>query len=219
MLSWESVEKSYTDAITAVFPLHRIVIFIFGFIITIGIKNQTHLSILETVANINISYFSSLSLVIKNFAIYDLFFSLSMVFAGWLSSRIILRTFLYLAARSTKLWTKINSNQPQYDFGDELKISERKEAVEWIDLITSEVKSRLKTINFNAETASGIGFGLLAAFYWGNILDLLGFLVLFVISTFLSLKSISIFISDYLGPYSVKVMLQSGQIKANIADI
>lgn len=219
MLSWESVEKSYTDAIAAVFPLHRIVIFASGLLITIGVKNQTHLSIVETIANINISYFSSISTLIKNFAVYDLFFALSMVFTGWLSSRVILRIFLYLAAKSTKLWTKINSNQPQYDFGNELKISERKEAVEWIDSMTTEVKSRMKTINFNAELASGIGFGLLVAFYWGNILDFLVFFILFAIAIFLSLKSISIFISDYLGPYSVKAMLQSGQIKENIVDL
>lgn len=99
-----------------------------------------------------------------------------------------------------------------------MNISERKEAVEWIDFMTIEVKSRMKAINFNAELASGIGFGLLVAFYWGNAIDFLVSFILFIISIFLSLKSISIFISDYLGPNSVKAMLQSGQINENIPD-
>lgn len=106
MLSWEAVEKSYTDAITAAFPLHRILIFASGLVITVGIKNQTHLSIFETIANINISYFYSISALLKNFVIYDLFFSLSMIFFGWVFSRIILRIFLFLAEKSTDLWKK-----------------------------------------------------------------------------------------------------------------
>lgn len=213
MLSWETVEKSYTDAITAAFPLHRVIIFLAGLMIAYAIKTQTHLSITETIFNINLQEISSLTLLINKFFIYDLFFSLFMVFSGWLTSRSILRIFFYLAARSTELWTKINSNQPQYDFGAELSISDRKEAVDWIDSITNDSKSHIRSINFKSEIFAGIGAGLLVAFKWGNIIDFLGFLFLITISIFLSLKSISIFISDYLGPFSIKSMLQTGQIK------
>lgn len=213
MPSWESVEKSYTDAIQAVFPLHRVFIFACGLLISIAINKQTHLSISESVANINISIFSEPSKLLKEFVVYDLIFGFFMVFFGWLFSRIILRCFLYLAARSSKIWEKINSKQPQFNFGEELKISERKEAVEWIDSMTNDVKLRIRNINFNSELFAGIGFGLLVAFHWGNVIDFLLFILLISISTYLSLKSISVFISDYLGPHSVKEIVQSGEVK------
>lgn len=212
MLSWESVEKTYTDAIHAVFPLHRVIIFLFGILISISIKNQTHLSISESIFNINISKLYSISELIKEIILMDLFFGLFLVFSGWIFTRLILRIFLYLAARSTDLWKKINSNQPQFNFSKTISISERKEAVEWIDFITSDSKNKMKNINFNSEILAGISIGLIIASYWGNKIDFLAFLVMISASIFLCLKSISIFISDYLGPQSVKSILQTGQI-------
>lgn len=212
MPSWESVEKTYTDAIQAAFPLHRGIIFLFGILISIAIKNQTHLSISESILNIHASKLYSISELLKEIILMDLFFGLFLVFSGWLFTRIILRSFLCLAARSTDLWGKINSNQPQYNFPKTISISERKEAVEWIDFITSDSKIKMKNINFNSEILAGISIGLMIAFYWGNIIDFLAFLIIILSSIFLCLKSISIFISDYLGPQSVKSMLQIGHI-------
>lgn len=212
MPSWESVEKTYTDAIQAAFPLHRLIIFLFGILISIAIKNQTHLSISESIFNINFSKIYSTSELLKEIILMDLFFGLFLVFSGWLFTRIILRVFLYLAARSTDLWKKINSNQPQYNFSATISISERKESVEWIDSITSDSKNRMRNINFNSEILAGMSTGLIIAFYWGNIIDFLVFLTMISASIFLCLRSISIFVSDYLGPQSVKSILQTGQI-------
>lgn len=179
MLSWESVEKTYTDAIQAAFPLHRVIIFSFGVLVSITIKDQTHLSVFESILNIKFSKFVSISELLKEIILLDFVFGLFIVFCGWAFSRLVLRCFLFLAARSTKLWEKINSNQPQYDFPKNISISERKEAVEWIDSIITDSRSRIKNINFNSELYAGISIGLLLAFFWGNIIDFLVFVLFF----------------------------------------
>lgn len=52
----------------------------FGILISIAIKNQTHLSIFESILNIHVSKLYSISELLKEIILMDLFFGLFLVF-------------------------------------------------------------------------------------------------------------------------------------------
>lgn len=209
MPSWESIEKTYSDAITSAFPLHRLMLFFSGVVFSLAIKNQDYLSISETISKIKISEFASLSSDL--FAVTDLgdiVFGFSLVAMSWILSKLLTKMFFLMAVRLTNIWRRIDENSNQFDFESNIELSKRKEFVEWIDSILVAPQKKISSINSFSELFLGLSLALIVSSYWGNLLDVLYCFIFLFFSLLLKFKAINLFISDVLGASALKNQIQ-----------
>lgn len=188
-------------------PLHRLVLFACGFIGAISIKTQTHLSVLETLAQSKVMTFASLtSGPLASATVGDLLFGAGTICAGWLVARLLLVAVFALAARGTELWEK--SKKAAQATQAPSSMQDRKTAIEVVDASLKEPRARLKAFNALSEVCCGIGIGLVISFHWGNVLDLTVGLALLALGFVLTMVSVRVFLFEFFGPAMVKAQLQ-----------
>lgn len=208
MSTWETVGTTYVEAVTSAMPLHRALVFATGFSGSLAVRDQTHLSIVETLARVPLSNLTSLATGPLSKAIFaDVLLGIALVVGGWVLARLVLRAVFALAARSTKLWERAGASAAQSPLDLTQSLSDRQAALDLIEKSLDEPRSRLRVRAAAAEVTAGFGIGCLAATYWGNVLDgLLGaFLLMLLIA--LQVSSVRLFLADFLGPAIVKARL------------
>jgi hypothetical protein len=209
MSAWDSISSTYVEAATSALPLHRAVIFVAGFGGSLAVRQQTHLSIFETVARIPLSELISLSTGPFSKAVFaDVLIGVALVTSSWIFSRLVLRTVFALAARSTNLWERARISAAQAPIDPKQSLADRQAALELIDKSLDEPRARLRSRGSAAELIGGLGLGYLLASHWGNLLDGLLGAVLALVSISLQVGSVQLFLSDYLGPAMLKAQLQ-----------
>ncbi len=207
MSVWDSISTTYVEAATSALPLHRAVVFATGLGGSLAVRQQTHLSIFETVARIPLSELASLSAgPLGNAVFADVLFGIALVTSGWLFSRLVLWVVFTLAARSTNLWERASAAQTPID--PQQSLADRQAALDLIDKSLSEPRARLRARGAAAELLGGVGIGCLVGAYWGNVLDGLLGAVWLLVSIGLQVSSVRLFLADYLGPAMVKAQLQ-----------
>lgn len=209
MSVWDSIGTTYVEAATSTLPLHRVLVFTAGFVGSLAVHQQTHLSIFETIARIPLSDLTSLSNGPLGKAVFaDVLLGIALAFLGWCFSRVVLRTTFALAARSTNLWERARTSTTNAPSDPHQSLSERQTALELIDKSLIEPRARLRSRCAAAELLGGLGIGCLIGAHWGNLLDVLLGTVMTVASVGLQVSAVQLFISDYLGPAMLKAKLQ-----------
>jgi hypothetical protein len=98
MSAWEAVSSTYVEAATAALPLQRIVVFAVGFVGSLAVTTQTHLSVLETVAKLELSKLTSLSSgPLAQASIGNVLIGFGLVVLAWALSRSLLWTVFTLS--------------------------------------------------------------------------------------------------------------------------
>lgn len=208
MPAWETLEKTYSNAITAAFPLHRLIIFLCGAVFSLAIKTQDYSSIVQTIANTKLSEFTSLSSdLFKHTELSDVICGFSLIAFSWFISRFFTKLIFFFGVEANNVWSKIESNSNDFDF-NKLEISKRKEIVEWIDFITSTPRAKISTINSFSELFMGFSLVLFVSSYWGDRIDILIGFLFFAASLILKFNSINIFTSQILGQSALKNQVQ-----------
>ena len=154
MSVWDSIGTAYVEAASSALPLHRVVVFAVGFVGSVSVQQQTHLSIIETIASIPVSDLTSLSL--GKALLADVLLGISLVFMGWIFSRLVLRTIFSFAARSTELWERMQGSGASQHSYHLQSFSERQTALEYIDKSLSEPRARLRSLCAVAEFLGGL---------------------------------------------------------------
>lgn len=209
MSVWDSIGTTYVEAATSTLPLHRVVVFTAGFVGSLAVHQQTHLSIFETIARTpltDLTSFSNGPLGKAEFS--NVLLGVALAFLGWCFSRLVLRATFALAARSTNLWERARTSIANAPGDLHHSLSERQTALELIDKSLSEPRARLRSRCAVAELLGGLGIGCFIAAYWGNLLDSLIGTVMTCASIFLQVSAVQLFIADYLGPAMLKAKLQ-----------
>ncbi len=209
MSVWDSIGTTYVEAATSTLPLHRAAVFAVGFVCSVSVNQQTHLSIIETIASIPVSELTSFSNGLLGKAVLaDVLIGISLTLIGWIFSRLVLRTIFALAARSTDLWERMQISGTTPHIHPLQSLSERQTALEFIDRSLSEPRARLRSLCATAELLGGLGVGCLIAAFWGNILDGILGVAICSIAVGLQVSAVQFFIADYLGPAMLKAKLQ-----------
>lgn len=207
MSIWDSVGTTYVEAATTALPLHRVIVFGIGFIGSLAIKNQTHLSILETVASLPLNDLTSFSIGPFREAIFaDVLVGIFLAASGWFVSRVLLRIIFGLAARSTNLWKRVTESE--LPIGRSQSLAERLQLVELIDSSLIETRAHLRSLSAGSELLCALVVGCLLASHWGNVLDVLGGVVSLATALIVNAASVRIFLADYFGPSLLKAQLQ-----------
>ena len=212
MALWDSIGTTYVDAATTALPLHRAALFLAAFVGSVAVHKQTHLSIFESISNISLASFASLSSgALSGATLADVMTATAVCVGGWVYSRVALRSIFFMASRSTDLMTRIVAAQKQAPLDPQQALHERQKAVALVESSLIETRTRLKAMGAAAEFVGGVGLAALTAFYWGNVLDLtVGVAFCFAAFT-LQVSTVRLFLSEYFGPALFKAHLQGKQ--------
>lgn len=130
MSAWESVGTTYIEAATSAMPLHRALVFAVGLGGSVAVREQTHLSIFETLARIPLSDMTSLATGPLSKAVFaDVLLGIALVVGGWVFSRLMLRAVFALAARSTNLWERARASAARSPIDPEQPLADRQAAL------------------------------------------------------------------------------------------
>ncbi|MES2584319.1 MAG: hypothetical protein V4627_16465 [Pseudomonadota bacterium] len=211
MSAWEDIGSAYVEAATQALPLHRVAIFAAGFLISLVIQNQTHLSALESLAVVPLSELITFDKgLLSKATTGNILWALIATLVGITFSKGLLRLAYTLVDRATGASATAASLDKSWLYG--LSIEERNAAVELVESGLTEPRSRLRAYTSINELLVGIGFVCIAAAFWGNILDgVVGGLAL-VGALFSHMVSIHIFLTDYYGAALSKAHLQGKKI-------
>jgi len=212
MALWDSIGTTYVEAATTALPLHRAVLFLAGFVGSVVVHKQTHLSIFESIANLPLASFTSLSSgPLGEATLADVMVASAVIVGSWIYSRTSLRLIFSLASRSTDLMNRVTVAQAQAPVSPLQPVEERQKAVELVESSLIETRTRLKSMSAVAEMVGGLGVSALVAGYWGNALDLTLGVLLSSGAFLLHISTVRLFLSEYFGPALFKARLQGKQ--------
>lgn len=211
MSSWEDIGSTYSEAVTQALPLHRAVIFLVGFYISIATKNKTHLSAIETLAMVPLNKIKDFDEgFLSNAFVENVFFGVFAILFGVLLSKLMLISVYKLVQKSTKL--AFRSKNTDSTWLNNLSMDDRKAALEVVEMGLLKPRSRLRRISTVNEILCGTAVVLLGASIFCGLFDFVVgfiFLVFAVVNHFYIIK---IFISDYYGQALVASQLQGKEL-------
>ena len=209
MSAWEAVSSTYVAAATAALPLQRIVVFVVGFVGSLAVTSQTHLSVLETIAKIELSKLTSLTTgPLALASIGNVLIGLGLVVVAWALSRSLLWAVFALGAKSTDLWSRVSAAKSGKSDQPFMEPSERLAAVALLDASLLETRARLRAMSAFAELLCGLFAGCSIGFFWGNALDLAVGLCFFAAAFGLHIAAVRLFLAEYFGPALLRAQLQ-----------
>ncbi|WP_332745164.1 hypothetical protein [Hydrogenophaga sp.] len=217
MYAWEEIGSTYAEAVTHAFPLHRAIIFATGFLLSLAIQQQTHLSALETIVAVPLSDLASFSTGFLAKATFgNVFWGAASTCAGVGASKMLIRLAYAVVDRATGASVKAATIDKSWIAG--LSVEERMLALELVDSGMSEPRARLRAITSTNELLVGIGSICIVAAFWGNRLD--GFVGALALAGAICshLLAIHVFLKDYYGAALTKAHLQ-GKVAPNIAEL
>jgi len=211
MSAWEDVGATYAEAATKALPLHRAVVFAAGFLVSLAIQRQTHLSILETLSCVPLTDFATFE---KGFLAKatsaNAMWAIGLTIVAVLLSKTLTRLAYMLVDRATGASKRAAQLDRAWLKG--LSIEERKAALELIDAGLAEPRGRLRSMTSINELLSGIGIAFAVAAHWGNVLDGTISGVALVSAACSHLLAIQIFLGDYFGPALTRAQLQGKRV-------
>jgi hypothetical protein len=205
----DSASTTYVQALTSAMPLQRLLLFGIGLLGSIAVQFQTHLSLLETVLNIPISAFTSLSngpfvaMNLLNFAI-----GLTIPMIGFFCSRISMYLIFGFYDKVTAHTKRVNQSVAKHPLDSNMSIDEKIKLAEFFEKLLDQPRSQLRSLAANVEFVIGASWAFLLASHWGNALDLLIGISLFIVALFMQLHSVKFFLSEYLGHALLKAQLE-----------
>ncbi|WP_428416821.1 hypothetical protein [Methylibium sp.] len=208
MADWNLLADKYAEAAKSVFPLHRLILVILGFLGSIAVQNQSCKSILETIMRwpLRELMFGGDGLLV-NAVIADLFAGITLAVIGWMFSYGILRLVYWLAARSVDLPARVVKATEMFAKDTQRDADEIKSLLGLIDSMLEIPRKRLRAFNAGAEFAAGVAACCLVFSYWGNTVDFTAGIVAMFICLALHARAVQVFLEAYLGPALIKSKL------------
>lgn len=209
MSAWESFGSTYVEAATSTLPLHRLLIFAAGFLGSIALSNQTHLSIFESVARLNLSGLADLkSGPLSTASLANLFVGAGLVLVGLVAARILLWLVFAAASKATDLHKRASAARTTSMVKPSDPIADRQAMVALIDSSLEQPRSQIRAINTAMELSLALAIGFIAVAWWGNRLDVAIGLTLLLASVVLGIVSVRLFLAEYFGPAMLRAQLQ-----------
>lgn len=201
MSTWESVGSTYVESVTSTLPFHRLVLFVVGFIGSVAIGSQTHLSITETIANLKLSDLTGLDTQLLRVAsVSDVWSGVFAIIFGWFVFRVLTWAMFELAAKASKLSDR--SKQAIHDARRivTLTLEEKVQELSILEASIEKTRIRLKAMNAFGEIFGGMAVCGFIATTWGNVLDFCVGAVCFFACIVTCVTSIRTFFLEYYGP-------------------
>lgn len=207
MSAWEDISSTYAEAATKALPLHRAIVFGAGFLLSLSIQQQTHLSILETLAVVPLSDFSTLD---KGFLAKATGANVMWAMLATLTAVALSKGMIRLAYGVVDRATGASKRAAQLDRGwvAGLPIEERKAALDLVESGLAESRTRLRAMTGMNEILIGVSAMFAVSAVWGNALDGSISAVTLIAATCTHLMAIYVFLTDYYGPALAKAQLQ-----------
>jgi hypothetical protein len=200
MSAWEDLGSTYVESITNVLPIHRMIVFAFGFVGSLCIEHQQYLSICESIARINLSELSEFkSDLLKNATILNIFWGALLVSSGWAISRLGAIATFSVAAKAVDLKSRsINSMKKSSEISS-MTIEDKRKAIDIAEGALEKPGKKMKSLNSYSEGLLSMGLASLVAAHWGNALDILLGISLLIAGATFTVKSVIFFLSEYYG--------------------
>lgn len=209
MSAWESFGSTYVEAASSALPLHRLLSVASGFIGSVAVANQTHLSIVESVSSISLS--SLIELQSGPFAhatLANVFAGVGLAFIAWLGSRALLRAVFAVAARLTGHHKRVSEVMAASKAKLTVPLVDRQAMVALIDSALTRPQAQIRALNAGMEFSLALALGFITAIPCGNFLDFSLAICIFAVSVYLAYTSVRLFLSDYLGAAMLRAQLQ-----------
>ena len=205
---WESLGSTYIDAVTKTFPLHRLVVFALGFLLSLIAIDHEYKSLSESLVHLGLGDLVSLdSGPLSNATVLNIFLGLCSMLSGWAVARVTLRIVFAWGDKLASVRQKVKAAYDESPFKNVKTIAERKEALEFVDSSLDDSRSKIKAMAAMAELLGGIDVTLLVGCLWGNWLDAFYGLAALIAAAIAQFRSVLIFLSDYLGPAISRALL------------
>lgn len=217
MSAWESFGSTYLEAASATLPLHRLVLFAFGFVGSIAVNHKTHLSAVESLYNIKLAELTNFeSPILKDVTVANVLIGIGIVLAGWIVARTLIWITFTLAAKATDL----SKNIPQIpaDIAQNILAppTDRHQVVALIEASLEKSRLRLRAMNAFAELTGGIAIGCAIASIWGNAVDIAASFMFLLIAACVGIFSVKLFFKEYFGPALYIAQLQGKSLPTPI---
>lgn len=207
MSAWDEISSTYAEAATQALPLHRVVVFVIGFLVSLAVQHKTHLSAIETLAVLPLSELISLDKgFLSKATAANILWALAATLLGVTLSKGLVRLSYSLVDRATGASSKAASLDKSWLSG--LSIEDRNSAVALMESGLTEPRGRLRALTGLNELLVATGSVFLIASFWGNMLDGAIGVTALVVAVFTHVFAIHIFLSDYYGAALAKAHLQ-----------
>lgn len=201
MASWEEFGSTYMESIANKLPLHRVFLFCLGFLGVQAARNQSHLSIAETIVNLRLGDLISLqSALLENSTFADLLLGLSASFAGWGSASLLAMMLFAVVAKGCNLNGR-NSSALELSKKDiSMNPRERREEAEFQIRGLEQPRVGMMWRNSLCETWYGVSVVFFVATAWGNVLDLVIAIAALIGGCITTVGTLRYFFREYYGP-------------------
>ncbi|MGJ0223533.1 hypothetical protein ACQUZK_09045 [Streptococcus pyogenes] len=217
MSLWESVGDTYVEAAAALLPLHRALSFAVGFVVSFIALDHDYKSVTESLLHLPLDQFATLKEgLFADAVVANLVAGIAAVIAGWLLSRLTLRGMFAVVARATDYEKRVQEAYSTSAATGVSTVGERKEALEFVESILASPQTGLRRLTALAELASALAVTLLAASYWGNLVDIVCGIAALAISSTFHFLAIRLFLADFLGPAILKATLLGKPVPPNL---
>lgn len=205
---WESLGSTYVDAVTKTFPLHRVLVFALGTLLSLIATDHEYKSLSESLVRLGLGDLTSLeSGPLSKATVLNVFLGLGAALSGWAVARLALRIAFACVDNLASIRKKVKVAYDESPFKNAKTITERKEALDFVNSSLEDSHSKIKAMAAMAELLGGVGVTLIVACWWGNWLDALYGLAALTTAVIAQFRSVLIFLSDYLGPALSRALL------------
>lgn len=208
----EDVKESYVEAISAAFPLHRVIIVFWGFISAIAVAHQDYLSIIETILRFQISGLSfEENKLLEHATLFDCLWGFALCFFSFCIYNFLAKSIFLLVSKSINYEQKVEDQRKKFAWISRIPHAERGNALARAERKKKEQQSPLRWRSIAAETA--LAFSIAAGFssFWGNALDVTLSGLALLCSIALQANLIYVFLGNYLGSALQESMLNEEQ--------
>lgn len=201
MSAWESIGKSYGEAISGVFPLHRALVFAIGVIFSEAARKPLYTSIAKSILSYEASriFFGQNSMV-ANMQVMSLLAGLLLVLVSWGATQLLINFLFSVVASVTKVWDRVDRIKRNFvTTNAPMSVPERQGLIQFLDLSLSEPKKALQKLNATVEISLAASIACMLTGIRGSSLDLLLFAIFLISSVIVGAVSVHLFLADYFG--------------------
>lgn len=205
----ESIGETYADAVVGALPAHRLLLFCAALIGSMAVSENSNVSVLSSLSRIRLQELFMLKTgILAKATLSDIFYSISVVALGWLTSALLLRIIFAVAARVISFKQKIRDVLSEGKDYVSAPLEDRQIAIAIIDTSLSAPRSRIQRINTWAEISACIAMGLCMASRKTEMQDLWIGISFLLIALIIHVQGVRVFLSEYLGPALLMSQLQ-----------
>ncbi len=208
MSALDTIQSFYTEAAASVLPLHRAIIFLAGFTASLAYTHPIGTSIFGTMLSFKLVDFTSLTRQpLSSASIGNIIAGAILVGLGWSFSKLVLAIVFRIAAKSTRLWSRVESSPNRRFMRNVETIADQQAAISLLDSLLKGPLVRLKSLNSFSEFCASIALlGCIAGLRGSRIDFAVG--SIFAFATLMStVIAVNVFLADCLGPSLLRAEL------------